>query len=406
MARLLLLIPTTSYRVKDFMNAAHKSSVNVTIGSDEESVLNTFQSSGILQLKFDDLNESIEKIKTFHKSYPINSIIGVEEQTCLLAVKALEQLGLPHNSIGSIKASINKYLFRNTLKKNGLPNPNFQCLKPNHDIRTRANSTDYPCVLKPVNRSASQGVIRANDPREFVAAYQRIASLVSGEDIIVEDFLPGQEVALEGLLTDGELKTLAIFDKPEPLDGPYFEETIYVTPSQHPIVIQDRLHQIVQQAANALGLTEGPVHAELRIRDQESTVNEQGPWLIELAARSIGGLCSRSLLFEGGRSLEELIISHALKEPIGCVNREKLASGVMMIPIPKAGILKSVEGEIDARALKHVKDLQISIKIGQKLTPLPEGKQYLGFIFAKAESPLEVQASLRAAHSRLRFKID
>ena len=406
MARLLLLIPTTSYRVKDYMNAAHKAGVGVTIGSDEESVLNAFQSSGILQLKFNDLNESIEKIKTFHKRYPINSIIGVEEQTCLLAVKALEQLGLPHNSIGSIKASINKYLFRNTLKKNGLPNPNFQCLKPNHDIRTLANSTDYPCVLKPVNRSASQGVIRANDPREFVAAYQRIASLVSGEDIIVEDFLPGQEVALEGLLTDGELKTLAIFDKPEPLDGPYFEETIYVTPSQHPIVIQDRLHQIVQQAANALGLTEGPVHAELRIRDQESTVNEQGPWLIELAARSIGGLCSRSLMFEGGRSLEELIISHALKEPIGCVNREKLASGVMMIPIPKAGILKSVEGDIDARALKHVKDLQISIKIGQKLTPLPEGKQYLGFIFAKAESPKEVQASLRAAHSRLRFEID
>ena len=345
-------------------------------------------------------------IRAGTKSYPINSIIGVEEQTCFLAVKALEKLGLPHNSIGSIKASINKYLFRNTLKKNGLPNPNFQCLKPNHDIRTLANSTDYPCVLKPVNRSASQGVIRANDPREFVAAYQRIASLVSGEDIIVEDFLPGQEVALEGLLTDGELKTLAIFDKPEPLDGPYFEETIYVTPSQHPIVIQDRLHQIVQQAANALGLTEGPVHAELRIRDQESTVNEQGPWLIELAARSIGGLCSRSLMFEGGRSLEELIISHALKEPIGCVNREKLASGVMMIPIPKAGILKSVEGDIDARALKHVKDLQISIKIGQKLTPLPEGKQYLGFIFAKAESSLEVQDSLRAAHSRLRFKID
>ncbi len=406
MARLLLLIPSTSYRVKDFMNAAHKSSVNVTIGSDEESVLNAFQSTGILQLKFDDLNESIEKIKTFHQSYPINSIIGVEEQTCLLAVKALEQLGLPHNSIGSIKASINKYLFRNTLKNNGLPNPNFQCLKPNHDIRTLANSTDYPCVLKPVNRSASQGVIRANNPPEFIAAYQRIASLVSGEDIIVEDFLPGQEVALEGLLTDGELKTLAIFDKPEPLDGPYFEETIYVTPSQHPIVIQDRLHQVVQQAANALGLTEGPVHAELRIRDQEPTVNEQGPWLIELAARSIGGLCSRSLMFEGGRSLEELIISHALKEPIGCVNREKLASGVMMIPIPKAGILKSVEGDIDARALKHVKDLQISIKIGQKLTPLPEGKQYLGFIFAKAESPLEVQASLREAHSRLRFKID
>jgi biotin carboxylase len=260
--------------------------------------------------------------------------------------------------------------------------------------------------LKPVNRSASQGVIRANNPPEFIAAYQRIASLVSGEDIIVEDFLPGQEVALEGILTDGELKTLAIFDKPEPLDGPYFEETIYVTPSQHPIIIQDRLHQVVQQAANALGLTEGPVHAELRIRDQESTVNEQGPWLIELAARSIGGLCSRSLMFEDGRSLEELIISHALKEPIGCVNREKLASGVMMIPIPKAGILKSVEGDIDARALKHVKDLQISIKIGQKLTPLPEGKQYLGFIFAKAESPLEVQASLREAHSRLRFKID
>jgi hypothetical protein len=405
MPRLLLLIPTTSYRTKDFLSAAIKAGVDVTVGSNDHNVLSELQPEGTLTIDFNNLNGSVKTIKSFNKRHPVVSIIGVDEQTCLIAVKASKELKLPHNSYESVKATCNKYLFRKTLKNSGLLTPNFQCLKPGTDVTFISNSADYPCILKPVNRSASQGVIRVNNQKEFQSAFQRITSLAPGEDIIMEDFLPGEEVSLEGILRDGKLTTFAIFDKPDPLDGPFFEETIYITPSQHPASMQDALHNTVQDAANALGIKEGPVHAELRLRHSEPFANEKGPWLIELATRSIGGLCSRSLTFNGNHSLEDLIIAHALQIPLSGTERENTASGVMMIPIPTLGILKSVEGEIEARRLKHVTDIQISIKTGQKVIPLPEGNQYLGFIFAKADTPRSVEETLREAHSKLTFNI-
>ena len=405
MARLLLLIPTTSYRVKDFLAAAEKAGVRVTIGSDDDGVLRSFQSCGTLTLDFEALDKNISSIQAFHREHALTSIIAVDEQTSLLAAKASESLGLRHNSFESVQTASNKSLFRHCISSAGLPSPAFKIISPGQEVIALASATDYPCVLKPVSRSASQGVIRADNPTGFRSAYGRIAKLVPGEDIIVEDFLPGQEVSLEGILVNGLLNTLAIFDKPEPLDGPYFEETIYVTPSRHNDEVQGSIHRIVEEAAAAIGLKEGPIHAELRVCPSETFVNEKGPWLIELAARSIGGLCSRSLTFQDGRSLEELLISHALEQPIGNSQREQKASGVMMIPIPEAGILENVDGELEARAVKHINDLEISIRNGQRLIPLPDGNQYLGFIFAKAETPKEVEAALREAHGHLKFEI-
>jgi biotin carboxylase len=255
-------------------------------------------------------------------------------------------------------------------------------------------------VVKPLSRSGSQGVIRADTPVEAEAAAARIRAMLGdpGAELLFEQFVPGDEVAVEGLLDAGRLEVLAVFDKPDPLDGPYFEETIYVTPSRKPAEVLDEVHRLTAQAAVALGLTEGPVHAELRIGSDVK--------VLELAARSIGGLCSRSLRFGLGVSLEEVILRHALGMPLDHLRREDFASGVMMLPIPRAGVLREVRGQDAARAVPGVAGLEISIARGRRVQPLPEGDRYLGFLFAKADSPERVEEALREAHALLEVEID
>ncbi|MEK6588865.1 MAG: ATP-grasp domain-containing protein, partial [Chloroflexota bacterium] len=245
----------------------------------------------------------------------------------------------------------------------------------------------------------------------FRVAFERLVPILRAVDlddasnvnqvehqILVESFLPGVEVAVEGLLMGGELSVLAIFDKPDPLEGPFFEETIYVTPSRHPVAVQEEIIDTTQKAVTALGLTEGPVHAELR-------VNEGGCCLLEVAPRSIGGYCSRALRFGAGATLEELIIQHALGLPLTSTLPATPASGVMMIPIPRAGILCEVQGIEQAQQVPGIDEIRMTIPVGQAVVPLPEGSQYLGFIFARAESPERAEAALRMAHARLNFVI-
>jgi hypothetical protein len=265
-------------------------------------------------------------------------------------------------------------------------------------------------VLKPLGLSASRGVICANDEAEFVAAFRRIGELLRTlntptSDIQVESFIPGSEFALEGLVTNGDLKPLALFDKPDPLEGPFFEETIYVTPSRLPISVQSSIVATAQRAVTALGLTNGPIHAEMRL-------NDAGVWMLEIAARPIGGLCAKSLRFgNGAMSLEELIVRHATGEDVSRIEREKTASGVMMIPIPAAGFYEGVEGVEQAERVSGIESVEITAKLQQKLIPLPEGASYLGFIFARGkggargDSPEFVEAALREAHRCLRFQI-
>jgi biotin carboxylase len=218
------------------------------------------------------------------------------------------------------------------------------------------------------------------------------------QHILVEGFIPGREVALEGLLSDGRLRVLALFDKPDPLDGPFFEETIYVTPSRLPAPVQEGITARTAEALNALGLRHGPIHAELR-------VNDQGPWIIEIAPRSIGGLCSRALRFGDGTSLEELILRHSLGLDVELLERENQASGVMMIPIPQAGILREVQGQAEAEGVPGIEEVRLTIPVGQELIPPPGGARYLGFVFARGEAPEQVEATLREAHRRLTFVI-
>jgi len=288
--------------------------------------------------------------------------------------------------------------------------PGYWHFSLDEDPRDIAARVTYPCVVKPVFLSTSRGVMRADNEEEFTQVVRRLDRIVSdpklqrrggalAREALVEEFIPGFEVAVEGLVTDGEFRMLAIFDKPDPLDGPFFEETIYVTPSRLPREVQQQIVETTGAATRAMGLTKGPVHAELR-------VNEQGPWVIEVAARAIGGLCSRALRFDGGMSLEELIIRHALGEDVMQVQREAQAAGVMMIPIPRAGILREVIGMDSAKAVAEIEDVIITAHVTQEILPPPEGASYLGFIFSRAARPDRVEIALRKAHSMLEFVID
>jgi biotin carboxylase len=256
----------------------------------------------------------------------------------------------------------------------------------------------YPWVMKPLDRSGSQGVIRVDDADAARAAAARIGAIAPGP-VVVEEYVPGAEVAVEGLLRAGELELLAVFDKPDPLVGPYFEETIYVTPSRLDPKMLARVQDVAARACAAIGLVEGPVHAELR-------VDGDRVWVIEVAARSIGGLCARALRFGAGIALEEVILRHALGMPLDGLARERAASGVMMLPIPHAGVLRAVDGQDAARAIPGITGLEITVPRGRRVVPVPEGDRYLGFLFARGEAPADVEAALRAAHDALEIVID
>jgi biotin carboxylase len=358
-----------------------------------------------LGLDFADPRRSIETIVEYAREHPLAAILSVDDSATELAARASAALGLPHNSTRAAEAARDKLLMRTLMSKGGAPCPVFRPFYLRDDPSWIAAQVDYPCVLKPLRLSGSRGVIRADNPAEFEAAFRRLKRMLLAEGyseqeaaFLVEDFIPGFEVALEGLLTHGELKVLALFDKPDPLDGPFFEETIYVTPSRLPRENQEAIARCVSIAAASLGLQEGPVHAELR-------VNDAGPWMLEMAGRSIGGLCSTILEFGSGLCLEELLLRHAIGDTLSSVEREAAAAGVMMIPIPSAGILKAVHGVEEAQEVPLITGVEITAKLNYPLVPLPEGASYLGFIFARGARPADVEAAIRQAHGRLRFEI-
>lgn len=409
MPRVLLLLPTTTYRASDFLAAAAKIGAEVTVASEEPSTLASRNPAGLLTLDFRDPEECAARVVRFSREHPVNAVVGVDEETALAAAAISRALGLAGNSPRAAAAARDKALLREALAAAGVPSPRSRTFRVEEGSDAPSSAVTYPCVLKPTFLAGSRGVIRADDPGSFRAAWARIASILAqpevaarggeaAEQILVEEFVPGAEVAVEGLLTDGSLEVLAVFDKPDPLDGPYFEETIYVTPSRLPGATREAVRETTEMACRALGLVHGPVHAELRL-------GPVGPVVIEVAARSIGGLCSRTLTFGTGLSLEEVIVRHALGARDETARREPAAAGVLMIPIPRAGRLEAVRGLETARAVPGIVDAVISAHVGQELVPLPEGSRYLGFLFSRAPDPARAESALREAHAKLEFRI-
>jgi biotin carboxylase len=405
--RLLLLIPTTSYRAHDFLEAARGLGIEVVVGSDQRQVLAEAM-DGAVEVDFRDAERAAGQIAAFAARRPLDRILAVDDGANLVAAAAARRLGLPQNRPEAVLAARNKHRFRQLIAAAGLPGPEFRLVPLAEDPGRVAREVGYPCVLKPLTLSMSRGVIRADGHNSFVEAFHRVAAIVASPDadtpdeaadhLLVEGYVAGTEYAVEGLLQAGRLDLLAIFDKPDPLDGPYFEETIYVTPARVDGERRRAIAEACGAAARAIGLAEGPTHIDLRV-DEAGTVH-----VLEVDARSIGGYCGRSLRFAGGMRLEEVILRQAAGLPLAL--SEAGAGGVMMIPIPANGILRGVEGEAEARAVPGVADVAIAIPLGREVRQLPEGSRYLGFIIAHGETPEAVTAALREAHAALRFRIE
>ena len=413
--RVLLIATTTGYQIRSFGEAAEKLGVRLVFASDRCDRLEDPWWDQAIPVRFHEEARSVDAVVAACAGAAPDGIIAVGDKPVVVGAHLARAFGLPWHPPEAAAISRNKLRSRRAFKAAGLPTPWFESMSIDADARSFADRVCYPAVVKPLALSGSRGVMRVDNAAECVAAFGRLRALLDSPDVrverdeahrqaVVESFISGAEYSVEGVLEHGRFRLLAIFDKPDPLDGPFFEETIYVTPSLAPDAVQRRILAGVRDAARAIGLFHGPVHAECR-------VNGDTVHVLEVAARPIGGLCSRSLRFvadgtEETLALEELLLRHALGEGVEAYRREDVASGVMMIPIPKRGIFRRVQGVDRALAVAGVEEVRITAKPEGPIVPLPEGGSYLGFIFARGPHPLGVDRALRLAHEHLHFVID
>ena len=418
MTRVLLLSTTTGYQLRAFDEAAARLGVDLLLATDRCDHLADPWRDQAVPVRFHARDASVAAIVTAAATRPIGGVIAVGDRPVPLAAAAARALRIPWHSVEGAAASADKRHSRTALAVAGLPSPQFSIVPVNGSVGDSAfvaphlPRVGFPCVLKPAGLSGSRGVIRANDPEEFGAAFRRIRALLGRADvrvartglveqILVEEYIAGREYAVEAVMTRGTLQPFAIFDKPDPLVGPFFEETLYVTPSHLAAEAQQAVFAHVERAARALGLVHGPVHAECRV------VEDGTVFVLEVAGRPIGGLCSRVLRFApGAASLEDVLLRHAIDHPIGAFARESRAAAVMMIPIPGRGVFKGVRGDVAARGVAGVDDVRVTAKPDQLIEPLPEGSSYLGFIFAHGETAAAAERAVRTAHACLAFEID
>jgi hypothetical protein len=474
MPRVLLLATTTGYQTRAFGDAASRLGAELVFATDRCHLIDDPWQDHAIPIRFYDEEGSVAAILESAAARPLDGLLVVGDRPTVIGARVAERLGIAWHPPEAASIARHKLLTRETLRAAGLPVPWFFPLPidiepsrlrsiadPARDgamrhaadgVTTGASprTVSYPCVVKPAALSGSRGVMRADDPEGFLAVFARLQALMNRPDVraerdvahataLVEQFIPGREYAVEALLQHGRLQALAIFDKPDPLDGPFFEETVYLTPSLANTTTQKAIVEAVARAVRAIGLRHGPIHAECRVNPstrsgqvpstgsgQAASIGApQGPqvFVLEVAARPIGGLCARALRFtpagqgpirhqsatsnqQSAISLEDLLLRHALGEDPAAYDREDSASGVMMIPIPKRGVFRRVDGIDDARRVAGVDEVHITAKADQLLLPLPEGASYLGFIFARGGEPEQVDRALRSAHARLSFTID
>lgn len=403
--RLLLIAPHGSYRTTAFMQAARDMGVDVLLASEGKNSVISDYADG-LHIDFRQPMTALKDILIAAGQQSFSAILGTDDSTTALAALAAKKLGLPHNDPDAVELTQRKDLARARLQQHGIPAPKHKRLDLQININTQAQDFNFPAVVKPVALSGSRGVIRVNHIDELLSACKRIEKILSKElqldeesrrYVLLEEYISGKEVAVEGLLVKGELQLLTIFDKPDPMEGPYFEETYYISPTRLEKSTQEDLQETIQSACHAYGLKEGPIHAECRL-------NESGIWILEVAARTIGGMCGRLLSVGIGQSLETLVIKHALGMPVE-INKDEPAAGVLMIPIPASGMLKRVEGILKAQQINGVDEVNIQMPSGHPIQTLPEGSSYLGFIFAYGNTAAEVETVLRQAHDCLNIVI-
>lgn len=410
MMRTVLIVPTETYRADAFVEAASALDIEVVVATEHSPPLATEMEGRLVTIDFDQPEDSAQRIAALADLSPIHAVVGVDDRGVLTAAHAGELLGLAHNPPDAVAATRNKIDMRSVLASWDIPQPEFAVAGQDADVARLAEDVGLPCVIKPVSLSAGTGVIRVDTAQEAPCVAERVRRILTNHDrsadepLLVERFVDGAEVSVEGLLRNGRLQVLAVFDKPDPLDGPYFEETIYITPSRLPETQQAAIAATTDAACRALGLREGPIHAELRVAPTNSDTGIR-VWVVEVAARSIGGLCSRVLRFGVGISLEELILRHATGLDTSDITRTRGAAGVMMMPIPRSGILRGVDRTEAAALVEGICGVEITATTGRWIDALPEGGRYLGFLFAHADTPAQVENALRSAHAELEISI-
>jgi biotin carboxylase len=414
--RVLLVSTTTGYQLRSFGEAAAELGIALLFATDRCHSLDDPWRDAAVAVRFHEEEQSVGAVLRALDNQPVAGVLAVGDRPVVLAARLARGLGCRGNDPDAARASADKALARARFAAAGLHVPWYVHTAIDADREALKARVAYPAVVKPVMLSGSRGVIRVNSPAELDAALDRLSALLSRPEIralrtgaegqlIVEGFVEGHEYAVEGLLSAGRFRPLALFDKPDPLDGPFFEETIYVTPPPSlSAAAGQAMYEEIARAAAALGLTHGPVHAECR-------VNPRGVFVLEVAARPIGGLCSRILRFErpgrpGSISLEHLLLQHAVGDDVADWQREARAAAVMMMPIPRRGIFKRVTGEEQAQAVDGVEEIRITAKPDQLLEPLPEAGSYLGFIFARADTAAGAERAVRDSHRRLTFVVD
>lgn len=414
MPRVLLVLPTSTYRAGAFLNAVDATGIDCVIASDEAPTLAGLMTGRVLALDLDRPQRAAATAVAFARQWPVDAVVGVDEASVVSAAHIAAALGVVHNPVAAVAATRDKRKLRALLAAGGVPQPGWVEVRGDPAgtaAAAAAQAVGLPAVVKPVDMAASRGVIRADTIGELATAISRVDALLRRPDLcgpdddpplLVERFTEGAEIAIEGLLRGGALTVIAVFDKPDPLDGPFFTETLYVTPSRHPAPVLAQAVAVTAAAVAAIGLAEGPIHAELRL-------GPAGPVLIEVAARSIGGRCSSALLIRDGdtaMTLEELILRHACGLPLREPRLAPGAAGVLMLPVPVSGVLRGVTGTAEVAALPGVTGVELTIPVGQVVEALPEGDRYLGFVVARGEDPVAVESTLRSAWALIQADIE
>lgn len=399
MPKAVVILPSNTYRAADFVRAAESLGIELVVASEQPPPFD--MGDRYLQIDCSDPAEAAEAIATLGENVPIDGVVAADDQGVMVAAHANSILGLTGNTTEAAATTRDKLLMRERLAAGEVDQPRYAALRPGDSPEKAAAAIGFPLVMKPLDRSASQGVIRVDRPEDAAGTAERIRAIV-GEDatLLLESFIPGAEIAVEGLISDGDLTILAVFDKPDTPPGPYFPESLFITPSRLPDDALAEVERVSEAAVNALGLTAGPVHIELKVEGTRARV-------LEVAARSIGGLCSRSLNFGlTGTTLESLILRNAIGMARDSLRREPVASGVLMIPTPHTGVLAAVEGQEETTAIEGITGMDLTIVPGREVVAPPEGERYLGFVYARADTSEEVESALRKAMSNLEVQLE
>lgn len=404
MPRVLVVVPNDSYRASDFVAASEALGIELALASEERPPLRP--DDRFVEIDCSNPADSAEAIADLATRTPIDAIVAADDSGVEIAARAASMLGLTANNPVAAAATLDKGAMRSRLAAAEVPQPSFRLLHPDDDAEQAAISFGGPVVIKPTGLNAGRGVLRVDEPREAAGTVERIRRIVADQGgdprapLLIERYVDGPEISVEAMLWDGEIEVLAIFDKPLPMTGPAFEETIFVTPTRHDPAVIAEAERVVSAGVGALGLGEGPIHAELRIEDGR-------PQIIEIAGRTIGGLCGRALRFGLlGAPLETLVLRHALGMRKASLRREHAASGVLMIPIPQSGVLRSVGGVETVRTWPAVTEVEITTPVGSRVAPPPDGDRYLGFVFARANDPATVEDTLRMAMNTIEVEVE